>query len=163
MSFCTIPSLLIQHPSSFAVLAILTNNALGRASEYPHHFRAWKVSDRRLTKAKLNEIAVALERRPTAEISTSKVSLKRGACEAKLDVRQVKRHLANNTSSSKPEIMQSGWYVLFSFKLLLVTDINKAILLDLTICCVCINITQESRRRLSLWDTVSNTRLSRDQ
>ncbi|CAG1998211.1 unnamed protein product [Fusarium graminearum] len=79
------------------------------ASEYPHHFRAWKVSDRRLTKAKLNEIAVALERRPTAEISTSKVSLKRGACEAKLDVRQVKRHLANNTSSSKPEIMQSGW------------------------------------------------------
>ncbi|WXC47671.1 hypothetical protein QX201_007385 [Fusarium graminearum] len=79
------------------------------ASEYPHHFRAWKVSDRRLTKAKLNEIAVALERRPTAEMSTSKVSLKRGACEAKLDVRQVKRHLANDTSSSKPEIMQSGW------------------------------------------------------
>ncbi|KAK6716511.1 hypothetical protein SNK04_007459 [Fusarium graminearum] len=78
------------------------------ASEYPHHFRAWKVSDRRLTKAKLNEIAVALERRPTAEMSTSKVSLKRGACEAKLDVRQVKRHLANDTSSSKPEIMQSG-------------------------------------------------------
>ncbi|CAG2006349.1 unnamed protein product [Fusarium graminearum] len=79
------------------------------ASEYPHHFRAWKVSDRRLTKAKLNEIAVALERRPTADMSTSKVSLKRGACEAKLDVRQVKRHLVNDTSSSKPEIMQSGW------------------------------------------------------
>ncbi|CAF3626357.1 unnamed protein product [Fusarium graminearum] len=79
------------------------------ASEYPHHFRAWKVSDRRLTKAKLNEIAVALERHPTAEMSTSKVSLKRGACEAKLDVRQVKRHLANDNSSSKPEIMQSGW------------------------------------------------------
>lgn len=121
------------------------------------------MSDRRLTKAKLNEIAVALERRPTAEMSTSKVSLKRGACEAKLDVRQVKRHLASDTSSSKPEIMQSGWYVLFSFKLRLVTDINKAILLDLTICCVCVSIAQEPRRRLSFWGTASNTQLSRYQ
>ncbi|KAF5245212.1 hypothetical protein FAUST_1867 [Fusarium austroamericanum] len=78
-------------------------------SAYANRFRQWGVSDRRLTKAKLNEIAVALERHPTAEISTSKVSLKRGACEAKLDVRQVKRHLANDTSYSKPKIMQSGW------------------------------------------------------
>ncbi|EKJ76096.1 hypothetical protein FPSE_03728 [Fusarium pseudograminearum CS3096] len=78
-------------------------------SAYANRFRQWGVSDRRLTKAKLNEIAVALERRPTAEMSTSKVSLKRGACEAKLDARQVKRHLANGTSSSKPQSMQSGW------------------------------------------------------
>ncbi|QPC71882.1 hypothetical protein HYE68_002634 [Fusarium pseudograminearum] len=78
-------------------------------SAYSNRFRQWGVSDRRLTKAKLNEIAVALERRPTAEMSTSKVSLKRGACEAKLDARQVKRHLANDTSSSKTQIMQSGW------------------------------------------------------
>ncbi|OBS25870.1 hypothetical protein FPOA_06404 [Fusarium poae] len=79
------------------------------ANEYPHRFRAWGVSDRRLTKAMVNDIAAAFGRRVAAGISTSRVKLKRGAREEQLDVRRVKRHLEGHNSSINPEMMQLGW------------------------------------------------------
>ncbi|RFN53889.1 hypothetical protein FIE12Z_1803 [Fusarium flagelliforme] len=76
---------------------------------YPHKFRKWGVSDRRLTKAMVNEIAAALGRRSRAGMSTSRITLKRGPDEQALDLKQVKRHLGDSSSSARPEIIQSGW------------------------------------------------------
>ncbi|RGP70048.1 hypothetical protein FSPOR_4340 [Fusarium sporotrichioides] len=132
------------------------------ANEYPHRFRAWGVSDRRLTKAMVDEIITALGRRPATGLSTSKVTLKRGAKEEKLDVKRVKRHLEGDTSSSRPEIIPSGWCVHHTFIFYPVTHINQAIVLELTICCVCIRITQEPRRRFPIRDTAGNTKLSKN-
>ncbi|GKU08243.1 unnamed protein product [Fusarium langsethiae] len=133
------------------------------ANEYPHRFRAWGVSDRRLTKAMVDEIITALGRRPATGLSTSKVTLKRGAKEEKLDVKRVKRHLEGDNSSSRPEIIPSGWYVHHTFILYLVAHLNQAIVLELTVCCVCVRITQEPRRRFPIRDTAGNTQLSKNQ
>ncbi|KAM0548836.1 hypothetical protein ACHAPJ_009692 [Fusarium lateritium] len=79
------------------------------ASEYPHHFRAWGVNDRRLTKEQVEEIAIALGRRSTERMSTSRVSIEHGKRKQPLDERRVKRHLKNSNSSVQPEKMQLGW------------------------------------------------------
>ncbi|CEI63188.1 unnamed protein product [Fusarium venenatum] len=98
-------------PTITQIVSFMRNNYSfhAAANEYPHRFRAWGVSDRRVTKARLNEIALALDRRPGTEMSTSKVTLKRGPREEKLDVRRVKRHLQGSSSSARPEAMQYGW------------------------------------------------------
>ncbi|KAM0263289.1 hypothetical protein ACHAPA_008903 [Fusarium lateritium] len=79
------------------------------ASEYPHWFRRWGVSDRRLTKELVEEIATALSRRARSGMSTSRVAIKRGSQEEPLDTRKAKRHLKGKDSAVPPEGMQPGW------------------------------------------------------
>ncbi|KAI1052327.1 hypothetical protein LB507_007527 [Fusarium sp. FIESC RH6] len=76
---------------------------------YHHKFRKWGVSDRRLTKSMIDEIAAALGRRSAPGMSTSKITLKRGPHEEKLDIKRVKRHLDDNSAATRPETIQSGW------------------------------------------------------
>ncbi|KAM0242835.1 hypothetical protein ACHAP5_007169 [Fusarium lateritium] len=78
-------------------------------SEYPHWFRRWGVSDRRLTKELVEEIATALSRRAKSGMSTSRVAIKRGSQEERLDTRKAKRHLKGKDSAVPPEGMQPGW------------------------------------------------------
>ncbi|SPJ77970.1 uncharacterized protein FTOL_06376 [Fusarium torulosum] len=79
------------------------------ASEYPHWFRRWGVSDRRLTKELVEEIATALSRHSRPGMSTSRVAIKRGSQEEPLDTRKAKRHLKGKDSAVPPEGMQPGW------------------------------------------------------
>ena len=85
----------------------------GRENEYPHKFREWGVSGRRLTKAIVDEIVAAMGRRSETRLSTSKITLKRGQREENLDIKRVKRHLGDGSSSARPEMMPTGWYVMF--------------------------------------------------
>lgn len=86
---------------------------LDRENEYPHKFREWGVSGRRLTKAIVDEIVAAMGRRSETRLSTSKITLKRGQREENLDIKRVKRHLSDGSSSARPEMMPTGWYVIF--------------------------------------------------
>ncbi|KAJ4006290.1 hypothetical protein NW752_010939 [Fusarium irregulare] len=81
-------------------------------NENPHKFREWGVSGRRLTKDMVDEIVGAIGRRPAAGMSTSRVTLKRGPGEEKLDMKRVKRHLSEGSSFTLPNTVQSGWYVI---------------------------------------------------
>ncbi|KAF4451261.1 hypothetical protein F53441_5682 [Fusarium austroafricanum] len=79
------------------------------ASEYPHKFRAWGISDRRLTQTHVHEIATALARHSVAGMSTSRVKLKRGNQEEPLNQQKAKRHLQRKQTAVKPEPMPLGW------------------------------------------------------
>ncbi|KAG5655521.1 hypothetical protein KAF25_003858 [Fusarium avenaceum] len=78
-------------------------------SQYPHWFRKWGVSDRRMTKELVEEIAMALSRHSKPGMSTSRVAIKRGSQEEPLDTRKAKRHLKGRDSAIPPEGMQPGW------------------------------------------------------
>ncbi|KAF4341644.1 hypothetical protein FBEOM_4381 [Fusarium beomiforme] len=86
-----------------------THLSRGSQSEYPHKFRAWGVSDRRVTKAQLDELALALQRKSKAGMSTSLVGIKRNGQEEPLDLRKAKRHLKGKHSAMEPETVQPGW------------------------------------------------------
>lgn len=112
----------------------------------------------------IDQIAAALGRRSAAGMSTSRITLKRGPHEEKLDIKRVKRHLGDSSSSARPEIIQSGWYVFCYFPWsTLVTHSAQAIILASSIRCVCVGITEDPRRRFSIRDTGSNARLLDDQ
>ncbi|KAH6889439.1 hypothetical protein B0T10DRAFT_513945 [Thelonectria olida] len=61
-------------------------------SEYPHHFREWKVINRVTTEVKDN-ISSALGRRKRPGTSTSQVSIQQGGCSKEYAPNQLKRHL----------------------------------------------------------------------
>jgi hypothetical protein len=86
-----------------------TNGIRDSESQYPHWFRKWGVSDRRLTKELVEEIAMALSRHSKRGMSTSRVAIKRESQEEPLDTRKAKRHLKSRDSAIPPEGMQPGW------------------------------------------------------
>lgn len=56
----------------------------------------------------VDEIVAAVGRRSDTGMSTSRITLKRGEREEKLDVKRVRRHLDRGSPVVQPESIQSG-------------------------------------------------------